>query len=380
MRILHLWDVYSPGLFDRSHALCLVNGVESDLLCMHLLDRATPPGPRVTAVRTIAEDASSGFAVRAFKRLRRALDRRRFRTSVQNQIAKSRPDVIHFHFGTTAAMLEGIAGLAMIPAVVSFYGYDISAGLDEPSLRQAYERLLPNAAKVHILCEEARARAIALGAVAQRTEILNLPLDLAGYPLIGLAGTSVSHWLIPARFVAKKGHLVALDAFALHLNAHPDARLTCWGYGPDEWLRDAIAERGLSEKVSVSQSADPRGFDAAYREQLHWHDAVLAPSVKAASGDDEGGPALTAVLAQLSGKPVIYSDFPGSECSLTDNIEGFVVPQNDVAALASAMNRLASDPARASKMGLAGRTRVLSGFSSEAYWSHIDRWYRELAE
>ncbi len=379
MRILHLWDVYSPGLFDRSHALCLQHDLASDLLCMHLLDRATPPEPRVAAVRTIGEDVSSGLATRAIKRLRRALDQRRFCSAVRRQIAEHRPDVIHFHFGTTAALLEGIPGLSAIPAVVSFYGYDISAGLDEPHLRRAYQRLLPAAARVHVLCDEARARAITLGAEPGRTALLNLPLDLDGYPLIGIAGDRVAHWLIPARFVAKKGHLIALDAFARHHQLHPEARLTCWGYGPDRWLHDAIASRGLTDLVTVRQSADPRGFDAAYREQLQRHDAILAPSIKAATGDDEGGPALTAVLAQLAGKPVIFSDFPGSECSLSDGVEGFIVPQNDAAALADAMDRLASDPARAAEMGRAGRERVLGSFSAQAYWSGIEHWYRELA-
>ena len=52
---------------------------------------------------------------------------------------------------------------------------------------------------------------------------------------------------------------------------------------------------------------------------------------------------------------------------------------NDAAALADAMDRLASDPARAAEMGRAGRERVLGSFSAQAYWSGIEHWYRELA-
>lgn len=379
MRVLHLWDVFSPGLFDRSHALCLEHGVESDLLCMYLFDRAIALEPRVQFVQPYGEVVPSGIAGRVLKRLRRVLDRRRFRADVERQIAAHRPNVVHFHFGTTAAMLEGVTGLSAIPAVVSFYGYDISAGLNEPKLRSAYKRLLPGAGRVHVLCEEARNRAIDLGAAPGRTVLANLPIDLDGYPLIGMTAVNVTRWLIPARFVAKKGHLIALDAFARHRATHPEACLTCWGYGSDPWLKEAIAARGLSAFVAVRQSADPRGFDTAYREQLALHDAVLAPSVKAASGDDEGGPALTAVLAQLAGKPVIYSDFPGSDCSLTDGVEGYLVPQNDAEALAKAMDRMADDPASAAAMGRAGRERVLAGFSAQTYWAEIEHWYRELA-
>lgn len=383
MRILHLWDNYSPGLFDQSHAMCFDHGHDSHLLCMHLFERDTGRQLPVTAVRRIDEAADSEGAGGRFGRLRQALrrtwDRRRFRKQVSAQIARNRPDLVHFHFGSTMAALEGVDGLADLPFVVSFYGYDISAGLEDRATRESYQRLLPGAGIVHVLCEDARARAIGLGARSERTVLANLPLDVAAYPAIGQNSDRVERWLIPARFVAKKGHLVLLDAFARHRASYSSARLTCWGYGPDHWLRDEIERRALGDCVTVLQSNDPRGFDAAYQEQLAQHDCILAPSIRAASGDDEGGPALTAVLAQVAGKPVIYSDFPGAECSLDDGVEGLVVPQGDVAALAAAMAELAADPARAAAMGLAGRQRVLAQFTPAAYWAALSGWYDRLA-
>jgi len=127
---------------------------------------------------------------------------------------------------------------------------------------------------------------------------------------------------------------------------------------------------------------DNRGqgeFDAAYLKQLNRHDAVLAPSVRSSRGDDEGGPALTAVLAQVAGKPVILSDFPGSERSVTDGVEGLIAPQGDPIALSEAMHRLASDPDAARRMGAAGRTRATREFSRTAFRDALLGWYRTLA-
>lgn len=382
MKILHLWDNYAPGMFDRSHALCLEHGHDSHLICMHLFEREGAPDLPLSAVRRINEAADnaagSGLPARIRQGVRRIWDRHRLRRRVRAHIANHTPDVVHFHFGTAMTALEGVADLPNLPFAVSFYGYDISAGLEKEAIRAAYQRMLPRAGIVHVLCEDARDRAIALGARPDRIRLANLPLDVAAYPDIGQTSDRVDRWLIPARFVAKKGHLVLLDAFAAHLAQHPAARLTCWGYGPDRWLRDEIDKRGLGEQVTVRQSEDPRGFDAAYQEQLALHDCILAPSIRAASGDDEGGPALTAVLAQAAGKPVIYSDFPGSECSLDDGVEGLIVPQGDAGALARAMDELAADPARAAAMGQAGRRRVLAEFTPEAYWAEISGWYEQL--
>ena len=199
------------------------------------------------------------------------------------------------------------------------------------------------------------------------------------YPEVGVGGPRISRWLIPARFVEKKGHEILLQAFVRHLERHPHHRLTCWGYGDGDWLRALVRSLGLESSVNVVNNESEGPFDAAYLAQLRQHDVVLAPSIRAKRGDDEGGPALTAVLAQVAGKPVILSDFPGSERSVSDGVEGLIVPQNDADALVSAMERLSLDPELARQMGIKGRERVIREFSRGAYRDALLGWYRRLA-
>jgi colanic acid/amylovoran biosynthesis glycosyltransferase len=230
---------------------------------------------------------------------------------------------------------------------------------------------------VHILCDEARERALSLGADPARIVDANLPLPIEDYPNLGPTGP-VTRWLIPARFVEKKGHDVALRAFRLHLADYPQDRLTCWGYGDARWLEKRIAEHGLGAEVEVIDNHGTGDFDRAYVEQLERHDAVLAPSVRSSRGDDEGGPALTAVLAQVAAKPVILSDFPGSERSVTDGVEGLIVPQGNAQALSDAMHHLASDPEAARQMGAAGRARATKEFSRDSFRAALLGWYESL--
>ncbi|MCF2514324.1 glycosyltransferase [Sphingomonas sp. G124] len=344
---------------------------------MNLIDESGPTDIRFLR-RVDRAGPSRSFAARMQRRLHRFIDERAFRRLVRNEIARFQPDAMHIHYGTTGALLAPDPEILRKPFLVSFYGFDISQSVQDARTSAAYRRMMHHRPLVHILCKEAARRAIGMGAPPANIVDANLPLPLERYPYVGTDGP-LHRWLIPARFVEKKGHEILFKAFALHLKRHPGHLLTCWGYGDDDRLRGLAQSLGLESSVSVINNEAGGPFDAAYLEQLRRHDAVLAPSIRATRGDDEGGPALTAVLAQVAGKPVILSDFPGSERSVTDGVEGLIVPQGDVEALAAAMDRLAADPRLARMMGGAGRDRAVREFSRKAYRDALIGWYQRLA-
>lgn len=380
MRVLHLWDNYAPGLFDCSLEICQAEGIDARLACMNFIARGSAKPPHVVTVRDRRlEDLGTSSWQRIRRKLRAVTDRRAFRTLVRKEVIDFQPDVIHVHYGTTGALLAADPNLLSKPFVVSFYGFDISQGLRDTKTRNAYCRLFARMPLAHVLCDEARDRVIALGLDASRVVDANLPLPVDRYPDVGIDPSGPFRWLIPARFVEKKGHAVALAAFKSHLARHPDDRMTCWGYGDSAWLEKLVSEFRLKDVVEVVNNACEGAFDEAYLRRLGDHDAILAPSVTSARGDDEGGPALTAVLAQVVGKPVIVSDFPGHERSVEDGVEGLVVSQGDPDALAHAMTELAADRDRAAAMGHAGRKRALRSFSEASYRDALLTWYRTLA-
>lgn len=380
MRITHIWLDYSPNLFDRAHPLCLSHGLDSEVVCLAFIDNGAMPLPGTFFVRKRdpAESNSRSLIHRVIRRLRRPIDTARFARLIKARIQAFRPDVLHLHFGTTAAVLENLGALPDLPMVVSFYGVDVSQSLRDPNILRAYRSIFLKAGVLHVLCDEAQHRLVSAGCPPEKIRIANLPANLDNIPDIGVDPNNGTRFLIPARFVEKKGHMVLLRAFKRLLHDNPQIRLTCFGYGPGAWLERDVAELGLDQAVQIVNNQQTGNFTAEYISMLRRHDVVLAPSIRSSNGDDEGGPALTLVMAQAAGKPVIVSDFPGAERSVSDGEHGLVVPAGDVDALQQAMASMVGHVELWQKFGRAGRQRVVHEFSDAAYWASLQDWYRTI--
>lgn len=102
-------------------------------------------------------------------------------------------------------------------------------------------------------------------------------------------------------------------------------------------------------------------------------DAFVMPSV-----EREGLPrAVIEAMAQRV--PVIVSDVGGMPELVEDGISGLVVPPRDVAALASAIQVLASDRNRCRALGAAARRRIESAFSIDTTIDRFEAWFTRLA-
>lgn len=378
MKIAHLWQDYSPNLFDKAHPLCISHGLDSEVVCQAFIDNGAVPLPNTFFVRKRdpGESNSRALHIRVIRRLRRPIDALLFARLVRSRTQAFKPQVIHLHFGTTAAVLENLGALPNLPIVVSFYGADISQSLLDSETLRAYRTIFRKASLLHVLCDEAHRRLVDAGCPVEKVRVANLPANLDNIPDIGIEPNRGTRFLIPARFVEKKGHVVLLAAFQSLLMHEPSARLTCFGYGPTEWLERAVSELGLRQCVQVVNNQQTGNFTAEYVKVLRQHDVVLAPSIRSSTGDDEGGPALTLVMAQAAGKPVIVSNFPGAERSVADGVHGLVVPEGNSGALHQAMAKLVGNADLRQKLGRAGRQRVVHEFSDAAYWASLEEWYQ----
>ena len=378
MKVIHLWQDYSPNLFDKAHPLCLSHGLNSEVVCQAFIDNGAMSLPATFSVRKRdpGESNSRQLIPRVIRRLRRPIDTARFARLVRARTRVFQPDVLHLHFGTTAAALENLGALPDVPMVVSFYGVDVSESLRNPQILRAYRSIFRKASVLHVLCDEAKSRLVGAGCPPEKIRIANLPVDLDNIPDIGVEPTTDgTRFLIPARFVEKKGHMVLFTAFKGLLQDNHRVRLTCFGYGPSAWLEHSVAELGLNQAVQIVNNQQTGNFTAEYIRMLRQHDVVLAPSIRSRSGDDEGGPALTLVMAQAAGKPVIVSDFPGAERSVADGEHGLVVPAGDAIELQQAMAKMVGNADLWRQFGRAGRQRVLNEFSDAAYWKNLQEWY-----
>jgi phosphatidylinositol alpha-mannosyltransferase len=81
-------------------------------------------------------------------------------------------------------------------------------------------------------------------------------------------------------------------------------------------------------------------------------DVFASPAV----GQESFG--IVLVEAMAAGVPVVATDIPGYREVVRDGVDGLLVPPNDATALASAIRRVLSEPALASALASAGRTRA----------------------
>lgn len=163
-----------------------------------------------------------------------------------------------------------------------------------------------------------------------------------------------------ARLVAKKGVDVLLGA--LH-RLPPDLhwRYTHIGSGSEADLLDKkAAELGLADRIDWQGAQSQQAVIAAYRAA----DLYVMASRIAEDGDRDGLPnvlmeagsqALAAVTTAVSAVPEL----------IKDGENGLLVPSDDPAALAAALETLIRDPERRRSMGRTARMRVLDRFSME---------------
>jgi GalNAc-alpha-(1->4)-GalNAc-alpha-(1->3)-diNAcBac-PP-undecaprenol alpha-1,4-N-acetyl-D-galactosaminyltransferase len=176
----------------------------------------------------------------------------------------------------------------------------------------------------------------------------------------GMPGGSKAPTVIAmGRLVPQKGFDLLLEAFAGIAARHPDWSLKVLGKGPlKQQLESQAKSLGLKDRVHfVGTASDP-------------FSVLRAADLFVFSSRFEGfGNALAEAMA--CGLPVISYDCPAGPSEIVRHeVDGILVPREDVAGLAKAMDRLMSDPAERQRLGRRA-PEVLSRFSLERI---LDMW------
>ncbi len=368
LKVCHFWYDYSPGLFDHTHPLCLKNNIDSIVICANFIENGVAVPNRVFPLRkpSVKDYHSLNLFYRVKRKTRNFITHAKYVKFSNEYLDKFNPDVIHCHFGHTAQNLEPILIQRGSPVIVSFYGVDISSGVKDPKNIDLLKKYFEINSLFLVLCSEAKKRLINIGCPEEKIKIWNLPPGIENYPKRARIFDGVTRFLIAARFVEKKGHKYLLEAYRRLRQKREDVDLTLYGYGPSDNIERMIEELGLKNKCTLINNQYTPKFNEEFRVLLNSHDVFLVPSVTAENGDDEGGPALTMILAQSAGLPVICTDFPGSEISLIPDKTGLLCKQNDVESLSNTMEIICSKPQLWKILGSNAHNLVKQEFSLES--------------
>lgn len=271
-------------------------------------------------------------------------------------------DIIHCHFGPYGQIAAKLRDAGVIDGrlVTTFHGVDLSAYLQrDPDyydfLFAAGDLFLPISRVWQRKLEE-------LGCDPGRIVVHHMGVDAARYALRPRrrAPDEPVRLLTIGRLIEKKGVEYAVHAVAEVAGRGVPVTYAVVGDGP---LRPSL-ER-LAGELGIDGVTEFHGWkdQAGIAEMLDRSDILLAPSVTAAGGDQEGIP-VTLMEALATGMPAVATLHSGIPELVEHKVSGRLVPERDAPALAEAVLRLLRDRYDWARMGRAGRDKVLAEFDA----------------
>jgi glycosyltransferase involved in cell wall biosynthesis len=171
-----------------------------------------------------------------------------------------------------------------------------------------------------------------------------------------------------------KGHLYLPEFAERVLREVPQVRFLLAGDMENNrvYRRNAESFRSSVAAMGLEQHFRCLGIIDESRDLLAATDVSLNLS-------DVEGMSNSLMESMALGVPVVATDAGGAREMITDGIEGAVVPRGEIAAAASRLVALATDPGARARAGEAGRARIAREFSIERMVDAYARLYEELA-
>ena len=176
--------------------------------------------------------------------------------------------------------------------------------------------------------------------------------------------------LFVGRLVPYKGLRTLLRAFRHIHKQTPSTRLLLIGVGPElPHLRNLSKQLGVAKAVRFLGKVSRE----VLRDVYSACDLFVLPS---RSRSEAFGIVLLEAMAR--GKPVVATHVGGIPYVVNNGRTGYLVPPHDPVPLAKRISMLLDDPALCSKLGKAGRERVLKRFTREPTTCQLERLYLDM--
>ena len=294
---------------------------------------------------------------------------------IRRLVRRRQYDIIHVHWPVPHALFGwmGRRSSRIAPRLITtWYGVELRWVQSSLPWLRGFVRWALRISDAIVAISSYTAREIARFAKAPVVVIpYTLPFADGESKALARTGGDGFQVLFVGRLVERKGVKNLIDAVQ-RLPADLRARLVVIGDGPErQGLGARVRDSGLEDRVEIRGRVSDEELRAAYAGS----DVLVLPSILDARGDTEG---LGVVLleAMSYGVPVVGSDIGGITDIVEHNKSGLLVPPGDPAALAQTLERLARDPALASRLGSAGAQRVRSAFGWPEIMAQWDAVYR----
>ena len=288
--------------------------------------------------------------------------------AVRRELARDHYDLLHAHWvvpnGLVASPLAH-----RLPIAVGLHGSDVFIA-EKPVVRRLVRSVLGRTSVLTGCSPELVERVCALGFDPAYARVIPYGVDgqkfapdPQGRPKwrreLGIP-QAASMVLSVGRMATKKGYHVLIEGLGDLLDRHRDAHFVLAG-GGDRLEEFRAATESHRDRVhfpgAVGHDDLPDLYSAA--------DAFVLPAVHDPKGNVDGLPNVI-LEAMASALPVVASKISGIPLAIKDGVHGYLVPEQDPAALRRALSRVLEDLPAAREMGEAGRRKALDELSWDA--------------
>jgi colanic acid/amylovoran biosynthesis glycosyltransferase len=295
--------------------------------------------------------------------------------TLDSLLARHGADLMHIYFGHTGVHLLPFIQQWDKPCVVSFHGADVAHKEDIKDY-PAKLRLLFDAVPLLFARSQSLAdRLIHLGCPPEKLRINRTGVPLKEFPFVDRQPPPDGNWRIvqACRLIPKKGVATSLRAFAIFKKDNPQAEFFIAGKGPlQRELEMLAAGLGIFKDVHfLGFLSQPKLFELYSSAHLFVHPSETSPNQ-----DQEGVPN-SLLEAMATGLPVAATRHGGIPEAVEHGRTGLLVPEEDHAALANAMQEITHSPGFLSEMGLRARAAVIDRFEQEAQIDLLESFYKE---
>lgn len=281
--------------------------------------------------------------------------------------------VMHGHWiipGGVIAAAAGGGGTSSLPLVISLHGSDVFVAERHAVAGAIARRTFARAGWVTACSDDLRRRAVALGADDARSEVVPYGVDPQRFRPdaqararvrreLGVGGGTPLVFAV-GRLVRKKGFEYLIDAVA---QLPRDVVVVLAGDGD---LREELESRARAAGVADRARFVGMLLQDVVADYLAAADIAVVPSVRDDAGNVDGLP--NVVMETLaSGTPLIATPAGGIGAVIEHERTGLIVPERDPAALARAIETLASNADQREALAAAGRELVVRRFG----WARV---------
>ncbi len=299
---------------------------------------------------------------------------------MRRALAEAGARVLHSHFASQGWTDLCLARASGLPHVTSFYGADIWKNSRDERWRGRYAALFEQGALFLVEGNAMRAKVESLGCPPEKIRVQHLGVEVERTALVERrpGPDGLVRVLASGRAVEKKGHELAVRAFALARREWPGMRLSLMilARSPEERARLArLHELVRAERVEDAVDFPPPRPYAEYRRSLDDYHLFLAPSRHAEDGDAEGGAPVSIIDMSATGMPIVAARHCDIPEVAPDGVSGLLFDEGDVEQAAAALLAAVRAPERWAEWGRGGRAHVEREYSLARQVERLEELY-----